>query len=246
MRLHIHVVVAAACALVAAACTAARAQSPQTRGAIVGTLRDSATGRPLTRGSACAWLTASPNAPPMRCVRADSITGIFTLDGLRPGRYTLRLQCISLTLPGSILDTLGVEITGAGPIRREFSVATATCDMRPRRTIVGKFRGHYRAGFEESRFTPCPADRWWVPGDSVGTRFVRRGEAWVTWRTPRDRRAPVAWPEVERTRGGRQYYVRFGGTVTGPGRYGHFGIAPFLMTVDTVLEVRAPTADDCG
>jgi hypothetical protein len=213
----------------------------------MGTLLDSATRRPLTRGGACVWLTASPHAPPMRCVPADSATGVFRLAGLQPGEYTLRLQCVSLTLPGSVLDHVSVEITRAEPVRREFSVNTATCDKRPRRVITGTFRGHYSAGFEESRFTPCPADRWFIPSDSVGTRFVRRGEAWVTWRTPPGRRPPVAWPEVERDRhGGRKYYVRFSGTVTGPGSYGHIGIAPFLMTVDSVLEARTPAPNDCG
>lgn len=245
MRHSIHI--AWACALAAAACAGARTQSPQAPGAIVGALRDSATGQPLKRGSACVWLTASPHAPPMRCVTADSVTGTFRIESLRPGRYTVRLQCASLTILGSILDTLGVEITDARPIRRDFSVATTTCDKRPRRVIGGKFRGYYSAGFEESRFVPCSADRWWVPGDSVGTRLVPRGEAWVMWRIPPDRRAPVAWPEVERDQHGvTRHYVRFSGTVTGPGHYGHFGIAPFLLAVDSVLEARAPGADDCG
>lgn len=242
MRVHLYA--ALGCALAAAACAGARTQSPRAPGAIVGTLRDSATGRPLERGSACVWLTASPHAPSMRCVPADSVTGVFRLAGLQPGEYTLRLQCVSLTLPGSVLDHVSVEITRAEPIRREFSVSTATCDKRPRRVITGAFRGHYRVGFEESRFTPCPADRWGIPSDSVGTGRAPHSAAWVRWRTPGRR---PAWPAAERgPQGTRRYYVRFSGTVAGPGRYGHFGISPFLMTVDSILEARTPAPNDCG
>jgi hypothetical protein len=245
MRLHLQAAVAAALALAAAACAAVQAASPGTPGVIVGTLRDAATGRPLTTGSACVWLTASPSDPPMRCALADS-TGTFRVDSLQPGQYTLRLQCASMTILPSILDTATVEITGATPVRRDVSVSTATCDKRSRREITGTFRGHYSAGFEESIFTPCPSDRWFIPSDSVGTRFVREGRAWVNWRKPDETRS-VAWPQVERSQyGSSRYYVRWNATVTGPGHYGHFGISPFLMQVDSILEVRAPGANDCG
>lgn len=227
-------------------CATAQGTSPPASGVVVGTLRDSATGRPLTRGSACMWLTASPASPPMRCASADSITGTFRIGSLRPGQYTLRVQCTAISILPSILDTVTVEITGAGTVRRDLSVATATCDKRPRRELVGKFRGHYSAGFEESVFTPCPADRWFIPSDSVGTRLVRHGRAWVGWRKPEQVRR-MAWPETERSRSGsRRYYVRWSATVMGPGHYGHFGMSPFRMQVDSILEVRAPGANDCG
>ena len=94
-------------------------------------------------------------------------------------------------------------------------------------------------GFEESVFTPCPADRWFIPSDSVGTRLVRQGRAWVNWRDP-DRVRRMSWPETERGRSGsRRYYVRWSATVTGPGHYGHFGMSPFRMQVEPMVALRS-------
>jgi len=229
----------------AAACATVPAQTARAQGVLVGTLRDSATRRPLTRGAACVWIEG-PSGTRTRCARADT-AGAFRLDSVPPGRYAVQITCRGMGILGETLASIPVEIGGARPVRRDVSVATTKCDPREEREITRVFNGHFTAGFEESRFVPCPADRWFVPGDSVGTRLVPRGEAWVAWRSPEVSRAIGAWPSPERTPSGNvRFFVRWRGTMTGPGHYGHMGIAPFVIQVDSVLEARTPSPADCS
>lgn len=45
--------------------------------------------------------------------------------------------------------------------------------------------------------------------------------------------------------GNPRFYVRWQGTVEGPGEYGHLGISPFEIWVDSLIEIRAPSKADC-
>ena len=131
-------------------------------------------------------------------------------------------------------------------MRRDLAVGTAGCDLRPLRRITGVFSGHYTSEFEVSEFVPCPRDRWFIPSDSVGTQRGLRGRAWVRWTRPGLLDAPGGEATPERVSGGNRYFVRWRGAIEGPSSYGHMGISPFLITVDSVLDVRTSGRDDCG
>jgi hypothetical protein len=113
----------------------------------------------------------------------------------------------------------------------------------PVTTFSRVFTGHYTPGFESSEFIPCPTDSRLLPSDSL--RGPDTWRAWVVWRHPSQWQV-VAWPQVDRNLfGNPRYFVRWHGTVEGPGRYGHMGGAAFQLQVDTILEVREPRPGDC-
>ena len=59
-------------------------------------------------------------------------------------------------------------------------------------------------------------------------------------------RGSVKWPQAKgEEEANSSYYVRWQGTVVGPGHYGHLGGSPFLFRVDSILEVRSVGDDDC-
>jgi len=240
-----HTLAAAAILALAAACATIHTQAAPAQGVLVGTLRDSATGRPLVRGAACVGVGEQPLAR-TRCAHSDT-AGAFRLDSIPPGRHTVQILCRGMGIFAETLASVPVEITGTAPVRRDIAVATTPCDPRVQREVTGVFSGYFTTGFEESRFVPCAADRWFVPGDSVGTRFAPRGEAWVAWRSPEVSRRIGVWPSPERTPGGSaRFFVRWRGTAVGPGHFGHLGGAPFVIQVDSVLEARTPSPGDCS
>jgi hypothetical protein len=56
----------------------------------------------------------------------------------------------------------------------------------------------------------------------------------------------LKWPEVPHDDwGNARYFVKWHGTVTGPGQYGHMGFSPFVIRIDSVFELRAAQDIDC-
>lgn len=100
---------------------------------------------------------------------------------------------------------------------------------------VPAYSGHYEFGFELAVFTPCDIDEtWWVArGEAASfaplTSFITRHYA--------------AFHDGTFARG--RLFVRWRGTASPPGRYGHRGSHAHQFHVLQVLEVRWPTPDDC-
>lgn len=104
-------------------------------------------------------------------------------------------------------------------------------------TREGTFAGHYSVAFEESQWTPC--ESW---PDLRETAFgVRGNRAWVE--IGQD---SVPWPHREPGWTRAVFYMRGRGRLTGPGSYGHMGVSPYLLVLDSILEVRLPSARDCS
>lgn len=95
-----------------------------------------------------------------------------------------------------------------------------------------------------SEFVPCPADEWFLASDSLRADWERR--AWVEW-SDLSVMDQVDWPDIPTPLGSPEptYFARFRGTVSGPSRYGHMGMSAFQLEVDSILELRRPTAADC-
>jgi hypothetical protein len=137
-----------------------------------------------------------------------------------------------------------VVLPSSTPVRRDWVVARFGCDLRPIRRVTRVFRGYYTAGFEESEFVPCASDAWFIPGDSLGHQPYDDRRAWAEWKPGEMQR--LRWPRLKRDEyGSSRYYVRWRATVVGPGQYGHMGVSPFEIHVDSVLELRAPSKRDC-
>jgi len=174
-----------------------------------------------------------------RCSNVDSL-GNYAIDSTVPFKLGVSVMCE--VVRGPFRKRLFSDTTDAGPpvaVHRDFTVDPSGCDPRPLRTMRGEFRGHWVPGFESSDFTPCPNDGWHLPGDSVDA-----SGAWAT--VPPSAERGVRIPDVPiDSQGYPHFYVRWRGTITGPGHYGHMNASAFDLTVDRVLELRAPSARDC-
>jgi len=217
--------------------------TPRRLAAIGGVVRDSASGRAVQKASVCTLIPAGPSLLSQRCGVVDS-TGRYRLDSLPLRSLRISVQCETLRGLGKALASDSVVFTDTVLVRRDWLVSRTGCDPRPVRRVTGVFRGHYTSGFEASEFIPCAADGWFIPGDSLDTYPFNARRAWVTW--PAAVGESVKWPDAARDRyGNSRYYVKWRGTVVGPGRYGHMGVSTFEFQVDTVLELRIPGRRDC-
>ena len=95
-----------------------------------------------------------------------------------------------------------------------------------------EYRGHYTGGFEASDFVSCAGE-----GD--------RDNNWWVELLPEARQG-LHWGEGDDVGNASRYYVRWRGVLSPPGRYGHMSAGTHQLAVTQVLEVRRPTATDCG
>lgn len=114
-----------------------------------------------------------------------------------------------------------------------------SCVEPPVRSEHVELAGHYTFGFESSNFRPCGG----LPAAAkfYGTDW---GSAWVQF-ADSVRGRDLRWPEIEKTEYYPTVFVRWRGTLTGPGAYGHMGVATYGLVVDEILEVRRPLTTDC-
>jgi hypothetical protein len=165
----------------------------------------------------------------------------YRIDSVPVGRATLRLYCQTRTGRGYDAEH-ELTIAAGRPLDATITVHHAGCDTRPIRTVTGTFSGIYSGGFEVDGFVPCPRDSWVIPSDSVDDS----PSASVVL-TPRGARSGkrLPWPKgLEDSGGSIDHFVRWRGTVRGPGHYGR--VKPFEITVDSVISHTAPTARSCG
>lgn len=208
-----------------------------------GVVHDSATGLPPIRTWVCARELRSEAGGAAPCVEVDS-AGTYRIADLPAGRFDVAALCAIANGGRKRIASAGVSIAGSESARHDWMVSTAGCDKRPLRQISGVYRGHYYAGFEASAFVPCPGEGWFLPSDTVGVSILGSHSAWVVG--VGRARGSAKWPNVEGEEAANSsYYVQWKGTVVGPGHYGHLGGSPFLFRVDSILEVRAVSENDC-
>lgn len=219
----------------------------QTMGAglLAGTVRDSV-GQPIERATVCTIIQESRGFGRAHCGRPDS-TGTYRVDSLPASRLRFTVTCAGVRpFDGRLVASDSVQIQAGSQVHRDWIVSRADCDPRPLRRVTRTFRGHYTPGFESSRFVPCAADAWFIPGDSLETYPYDAHRAWARFQ-PTIARKRIVWPDVQRdSYGNPRFYVRWRGTVIGPGHYGHMGMSPFEILVDSLLELRAPGTHDCS
>jgi len=107
-----------------------------------------------------------------------------------------------------------------------------------REPLSGTFRGLWHGGFEESRFVPCGA-RSGVPAEV-------NGAIWLS--LPRDSAAADAiqarFPRG-RYRPMESLYIHVHGRLHGPGIFGHLGGSSYELEVDSLVEARRMSWDQC-
>jgi hypothetical protein len=128
----------------------------------------------------------------------------------------------------------------------DLRVDSSVCDEPPYREVTGELRGFWSSGFEHSAFSVCADSALGIPH-----RPARAGDdddwsevvAWVTFADQglADWRRLEASPMGDSVRAAKQFgmgmgtpYVRWHGTLKGPGFFGHMGVSAYGMTVDRV------------
>ena len=204
------------------------------RPAVYGRVLDSLTGLPL---------------PSLRFFIRDQI-GVYASDSrgrylffdVRPGTHEVAFFCpTKRAWWGHVFATRSIAVTAQTDSALDFHVVLRDCEEPPLRTWSGEFRGHYRGGFEASDFTPCAAFE-----NLKGTAYEgsRRTSAWVSFsEAARAQFRPTGGSADDPDNPGA--FVRWRATVTGPGSYGHLGVAMYDMLVTDILEMRAATPTDC-
>lgn len=204
-----------------------------------GIVLDSASGRPPDRSTICASFAAAV----VRCARIDS-AGAYRLDSLPLSSVDISVNCETMHSLGTGVVAARIAFSDSTPLHRDWRLTIRGCDPRPLRRITGVFRGQYTGGFETSAFVACRADSWLVPSDSIDSARPGTASAWADW--PAHIASRMNWDVLKPDSfGTSRLYVRWRGTIVGPGRYGHMGSEPFELRVDSVLEFRAPRPQDC-
>ncbi len=134
------------------------------RGTIIGVVVDSATQRPMSRSLICLH---ESNRRTMNCARTD-IAGSFRLESIPPGTSDIDVTCASERGLGGLRKLRQPSQSRAAVDSLRLVVSAEGCDTRPLRRISRLFSGFYSSGFEQSQFTPCKADGWYIPSDTAG------------------------------------------------------------------------------
>ena len=225
------------CALAALLASVCPAQSTASS-RIVGIVLDSASGRPIVG----AFVTAQ-SAIGRR--RTDA-HGHFLIAPVAVGIQGFELNCPSRTLLGLPLLSKRIRVAPGDSLVIDVRVDSTLCSEPPYREVTGEFRGFWATGFEESAFSMCADSTLGIPQrDQFGG-----SDDWsdlVAWVTLTDR-AAAEWRQLEAARRGKSSevpYVRWHGTLKGPGIYGHMGVSAYEMRVDHVQYIGTGDSRVC-
>lgn len=203
-----------------------------------GTVLDAITGAPV----AGAWVAPRWPAADHR-VQTDP-HGRFLVRMVEPGAVTVDVHCAGGTMfAARVLETVVQVDTGtmwAVEMRADFS----SCPIPSLPTRRLRARGVYSAGLEHSRFIPCQED---TPEFRAvwGPEGLRR--AWVKFQ-PEARPGPsIPWPASpgRDASGDPRVYVEWSGILAGPGRFGHMGVSPYWLSVDSIQQIAVDPPGHC-
>ncbi|NOT87180.1 MAG: hypothetical protein HOP03_03250 [Lysobacter sp.] len=119
-------------------------------------------------------------------------------------------------------------------------VDATLCVEPPLRKQRMRLAGLYTWGFETSSFVPCTG----MPPEA--TYYDTPGHFWVDMPRVIDRAIErAASPDDDDLMTGRMVYVEWLGTTTGPGQYGHMGMALYHLDVEALYKVSATPPVSC-
>jgi hypothetical protein len=237
-------ILSTALAIVATAgCAHPTRPTPARRWDVVGTVLD-LEGRPIhARLFVCISIKGGGGGG-RRCSSVDSL-GNFAIDSASGYELSVGVACELIRPPFSKSLAGGAPITTPGVARRDFRVNPVGCDSRPLRTIHGEFSGRWTTGFEANGFVPCQNSEWFVPSDFAAVDRLNHRAASVSMTSSawRKLKFPQLPDDTSHVLHSDTYFVRWRGTIVGPG---HESMYAFELTVDKVLEIRAPSPSDCS
>ena len=172
----------------------------------------------------------------------DSL-GMARFTGVSSGSHTVVATCpVSRRLIGREFARETFDVESRNDRSAVVNMNATECVEPTVVTARGTFAGHYSTGMDGETFQPCK----YFPAPNGDAYDLREQLAWVALSdtTARDSRlvkvtgsAPGDAPAL--------LYVRWTGTLTGPGSYGIGGRASYLLHVERILEVRRAAPRDC-
>lgn len=214
---------------------------------------DSSTGAPMAR--LLVHVTAAPLSPPPRGRGLpDNARVLFEQRLDRQGRQTIRrlpegttsleVYCPDRDGPWiPVLVRRDVQLAGESVV--EIRVPTSPCEVPtpPKTSRYGRYHGFLGAARGFSSFFPCAdAGGALLPdGGAKAGRYADVVFARRLWMAP-----SMGEAERDSITGGSRAWVRWAGTLSGPGRYGKFGRAMYEMRVDSIFEIGPPAGKRCG
>jgi len=208
-------------------------KEPYLRPAIYGKLIDSASNKPIA--------STGLNIRGKSGLSFSDSLGWYLLFDMPTGEQVIEFHCpAKRTLVGRRFTTRTIDIRATTDSNVTFTLDTSRCVEPPLETRIGEFTGWYVPGFESSRFTPCRPF-----ADLRNTAYEGyKGDAWVTFDDSAFARSRSKWPDSGPDPYPR-YFVRWKGTLTGPGSYGHMGVSIYLLRVGEILDMRKADKADC-
>ncbi len=192
---------------------------------------DSASKRPVVR--------AAIQTPPQGGLVWTDSTGRRQLHRV-PAEFELRVRCPhTKRMVGSLAHRQSVRLRAGVDTMITVLIEAAHCIERRAGDYEVTMAGHYVSGFEASLFRPCHG----LPGLTWHYRGEPDAVAWVNFR---DGFQQPAWPPIPDSVQYPERFVRWHGWLSGPGAYGHLGVATHEFRVDSILEVRPAAPNDCA
>jgi hypothetical protein len=192
------------------------------------TVIDSATGQPIRRAYAAEFLYLPEGRMRPRQAAGDSL-GRLTFDSVRAWPVNITCRTTDESREGRVAQLDSATLVNAAGRSWEIRGDGSACDQRPVVVQRGRWRGRYSAGFEHSEFRWC--------GDTTRAIWVRFKQK--TAESPRVKWPPSTDPYTYTA------FITVVGTMRGPDRYGHLGVATYELEVDSVLSARAAGPRDC-
>jgi hypothetical protein len=192
------------------------------------TVIDSATGRPIRRASAGAFVYLPDGGMRWRGATGDSL-GHIAFDSVRAWPVEITCRTMERYKGARVAQLDSATLVNAADRAWEVRGDGSACDQRPVVVQRGRWRGRYSAGFELSEFRWC--------GDTARAIWLEFGSE--TAKSPRVKWPPRTDPYTYSA------FITVVGTMRGPDRYGHLGGATHELEVDSVLSARAVGPRDC-
>ncbi len=167
--------------------------------------------------------------------------GWFVLSGLNPGAVTIFFRCPTerRLLFARRFGAQELSIASTTDTNVTFHVPMHQCVEPPIAESTGTFVGTYEAEFERFEFFPCrPFPTF------PGTAYEGLAPRISVSLSERLRETGVAWPETGDLRT-RSYFVRWHGTISGPGGYGHLSQSLYGLVVDSIISIESGTNAKC-
>lgn len=119
------------------------------------------------------------------------------------------------------------------------TVDVSQCHEPPVRRQRLRMMGIYNTGFEVSSFLPCTG----MPAEA--DYYEESGFYWADMPTSLHKTILSRGSTLYGNGSTRTLYVEWLGTATGPGQYGHMGMALYQLDVDTLYKVSSQIPATC-